>query len=147
MTIREQVKAFHEKFGITDPKTPTIPDSPTLRLRLAMLFEEYQELCEALGVQTMVLDEHMAEILAWNPEPDHINFVEVVDALGDMDYLSEGFRRALGVNGEPIADEIQRTNMAKVGGKTDENGKIRKPPNWSPPDIKRLLEEQGWKGN
>ncbi len=51
-----------------------------------------------------------------------------------------------GINGKPIADEVQRTNMAKFGEGSwkDENGKIRKPPDWKAPDIKKLLIEQGW---
>ncbi len=145
MSIRDQVKAFHDKFGIDDPSVPTVPTRAKLRLRLAMLFEEYMELADALGVESMVLDEHMAEIWAWTPK--EIDFVEVVDALGDIDYLSEGFRLSLGVNGEPIANEIQRTNMNKTGGKTDIKGKIRKPPGWTGPEIERLLTEQGWNGN
>lgn len=145
--IRDQVKAFHVKFGIEDPTEPCLPSDQVLRLRLAMLFEEYQELCEALHVKSMVLDEHMAEIWAWQPERDKIDFVEVFDALGDIDYLTEGFRLTCGVDGDSIANEIQRTNMAKEGGKKDPTGKIRKPPGWTPPDIRKCLIDQGWKGN
>jgi hypothetical protein len=36
--------------------------------------------------------------------------------------------------------------MAKVGGALDANGKFRKPPGWTPPDIERVLREQGWTG-
>lgn len=145
-SIREQVKAFHDKFGLVDPATPTVPTKAELRLRFAMLFEEVEELADALGLGcSSLFAEIMSEIWSW--DPDNINFVEVVDALGDIDYLSEGFRLKLGVIGQPIADEIQKTNMAKTGGKTDPNGKIRKPANWQAPDIARLLREQGWDGN
>jgi predicted HAD superfamily Cof-like phosphohydrolase len=142
--IRDQVKAFHDKFGIPTPEKPTLPEDKQLRLRLAMLFEEYQELTEALGMKSMVLDEHMAEIWAWQPEPDKIDDIEVMDALGDIDYLSEGFRLTYGVNGDSIANEIQRSNMDKTGGLTDANGKIRKPTNWVGPDIRGCLIAQGW---
>lgn len=142
--IRDQVKAFHEKFGIEDPVVPTVPDISVLRLRLAMLFEEYTELCEAAGLKSMVFDEHMAEIWGYDFDPKDFDMVEVVDALGDIDYLSEGFRLTLGVDGDTIADEIQRTNMAKEGGKKDPTGKIRKPPGWQGPKIRECLIAQGW---
>ena len=45
---------------------------------------------------------------------------------------------------DPVADEIQRTNMAKVGGPVREDGKRLKPPGWQPPDIEGELKKQGW---
>lgn len=142
--IRDQVKAFHKKFGIEDPETPTMPGPQALRLRLAMLFEEYEELCDALGLESRVLSEHMAEIWAWTPEPEKFDMVEVADALGDIDYLSEGFRLTCGVNGDSISDEIQRTNMNKEGGLKTTEGKIKKPLGWQGPRIKECLFAQGW---
>lgn len=142
--IRDQVKAFHQKFGIEDPSVPTMPETAILRLRLAMLFEEYAELCEACGLNSTLVDEHKAEIWGFNFDPAKFDMVEVANALGDIDYLSEGFRLTCGINGSSIADEIQRTNMAKEGGKKDPTGKIRKPENWQPPKIKECLIDQGW---
>ena len=53
-----------------------------------------------------------------------------------------------GINGEPIADEIQRSNLAKLDadGKPIRryDGKLLKPPGWTPPDIERELLAQGW---
>ncbi len=142
--IRDQVKAFHNKFGIEDPNIPTMPESQVTRLRLSMLYEEYTELCEACGLKSDLVDEHKAEIWGFSFDPDKFDMVEVADALADIDYLSEGFRLTCGINGDTIANEVQRTNMAKEGGKRDGNGKIRKPENWQPPKIRECLIEQGW---
>ena len=74
--------------------------------------------------------------------------MELADALGDLDYVIEGFRLVCGINGEPIADEIQRSNLAKLDadGKPIRryDGKLLKPPGWTPPDIERELLAQGW---
>lgn len=142
--IRDQVKAFHDKFGIEDPTVPTMPDAQKLRLRLAMLFEEYNELCEAVGLKSDVADEHVAEIWGFTFDPSKFDMEEVADALGDIDYLSEGFRLTCGINGDSIADEIQRTNLAKEGSVKSATGKITKPKNWCPPKIRECLLEQGW---
>ncbi len=148
--IRDQVKLFHRKFGIQDLETPGIPEEKIIKLRLRMLFEEYQELTEALGFPYQAcLHEHMAEIHAWEPDVSKVDVVEVADALGDIDYLTEGTRLAFGIDGDykkglSIQDEIQRTNMEKEGGGTDNGGKIRKPPGWTGPRIRESLIQQGW---
>ncbi len=61
--------------------------------------------------------------------------------------MVEGGRLVFGVDGEPIADEIQRSNMDKFrdGIKRRADGKILKPEGWTAPDIKTILANQGWK--
>jgi predicted HAD superfamily Cof-like phosphohydrolase len=41
-------------------------------------------------------------------------------------------------------DEVQKSNMAKVGGPVREDGKILKPPGWKPPQIREMMVERGW---
>ncbi len=72
--------------------------------------------------------------------------VEFADACGDLDYVIEGARLTLGINGKPVADEIHRTNLAKVGGPIRDDGKRLKPEGWTPPDIAGELRKQGWTG-
>lgn len=50
-----------------------------------------------------------------------------------------------GVDMGPIEDEVHRANLAKAGGPVV-NGKIMKPPGWTPPDIAGELKKQGWSG-
>lgn len=145
--IRDQVKAFHEKFGLYVASKPEVPDNQLLRAHLARLFEEYTELVYALGLKSMVLDEHMAEIWSWSVERDKIDFPEVMDALGDIDYLSEGFRLICGVDGDIISNEIQRSNMEKTRLGDGQDFRVLKPKNWVGPKIRECLIEQGWKGN
>lgn len=145
MSIREQVMAFHKKFDVPIRDVPEIPSSDEIRLRLALVFEEAFEMAEALGFSPSVMHETMAELFAWTPDPSVVDMIKFVDACGDVDYVVEGARQVFGVNGKPIADEIQRSNMAKHKEKNS-MGKITKPPGWTPPNIEKLLREQGWKG-
>ena len=64
----------------------------------------------------------------------------------DLDYVVEGTRLEFEIDGGPIAVEVHRSNMAKVGGPVREDGKRLKPPGWTPPDIAGELRKQGWKG-
>jgi predicted HAD superfamily Cof-like phosphohydrolase len=78
--------------------------------------------------------------------PVKVNMVELADGLADLDYVVEAARLVFGIHGQEIADEVQRANMAKVGGPIREDGKRLKPEGWKPPDIAGVLKEQGWRG-
>ncbi|NBR73658.1 MAG: hypothetical protein EBT72_04945, partial [Flavobacteriia bacterium] len=74
------------------------------------------------------------------------DLVEVADALGDMLYIlcgtiiSHGFQEKI----EAVFDEIQRSNMSKLGkdGKPiyREDGKVMKGPGYFKPNIAALLD-------
>ena len=71
--------------------------------------------------------------------------IEIGDALGDMLYIlcgtiiSHGFQDKM----EAIFDEIQRSNMSKLGidGKPiyREDGKVLKGPNYFKPNLAKIL--------
>lgn len=61
-----------------------------------------------------------------------------VGALADM--LRTAVTR-LRVDLRPFWEEIQRANMAKVGGPIREDGKRLKPAGWTPPDHKTIFEK------
>ena len=75
------------------------------------------------------------------------DLIEIGDALGDMLYIlcgtiiSHGFQDKI----EAIFDEIQRSNMSKLGadGKPiyREDGKVLKGPNYFKPDIEKILKK------
>ena len=67
---------------------------------------------------------------------------EFADGLADMEYVCEGSFLAFGIHSGPIHAEVQRSNMAKVGGQRREDGKILKPVGWTPPDIAGEIEKQ-----
>lgn len=71
------------------------------------------------------------------------NITMVADGLADLLYVLLGTASAYGINIEPIFDEVHRSNMTKFqGGRVDEHGKLIKSPDYSPANIKPLLELQ-----
>lgn len=101
--------------------TPGIPPEDIIKLRKKLIREEQDELFEAL---------------------DQKNLPEAADALADLLYVVYGTASALGINMEPVFDEVHRANIQKREGPIREDGKQLKPKNWQPPQIKPILKEQ-----
>lgn len=123
----EAVQKFHETFGLGVGDKPTAKLSEELiTLRYNLLIEENKEYLEAAK---------------------NNDLVEVADALGDMLYVIFGTILEHGLQGkmEAIFDEIQRSNMSKMGddGKPvyREDGKIMKGPDYFEPNLKSILGE------
>ncbi len=121
----KSVQAFHEAFGLGVASKPTVAlDKKTLKLRYDLMDEENKEYLEA----------------AKNGD-----LVEVADALGDMLYILCGTILEHGMQHkiEEVFDEIQRSNMSKLGadGKPiyREDGKVLKGPNYFKPNIAKIL--------
>lgn len=65
-----------------------------------------------------------------------------IDGMIDTIYVCLGTFVEWGLDVQPFWDEIQKTNLAKAGGKTREDGKKLKPEGWEPPRIKELFDDQ-----
>ncbi len=153
-TLRRQVAAFQLAAGFPVKTTPCVPAADRVRFRLRLVAEEFFELLEASGCffpgynPAAIVDNAITYL-----EHSRTDIVEVADACADIDYVVEGLRLEFGINGAPVALEVQRSNMAKcVDGKLvlahlgDMNeGKVLKPAGWTPPDIAGVLRDQGWK--
>jgi predicted HAD superfamily Cof-like phosphohydrolase len=148
--LSKQVREFHKLVGQDIGEHPQVPAVEVVRLRGRVVIEEAFEFLEALAApgwyrdQLNVMKARAKEYVA--DMPVKVDLEQAIDALADLDYVSEGSRIAFGVDGEPIADEVHRANMQKQGGGLDEHGKARKPAGWKPPDITGCLKLQGAKG-
>lgn len=123
----DAVTAFHKAFGLGIKNEPTADlSSEKNLLRYKLMREENEEYLEAAN---------------------NNDLVEVADALGDMLYILCGTIIEHGMQHkiEEVFDEIQRSNMSKLGedGKPiyREDGKVLKGPNYFKPDIKGILEK------
>jgi len=120
------VKEFHIAFGlgVSEIKRGNLGEQKNL-LRFNLMKEENEEYLEA--VQN-------------NDE------VEIADALGDMLYILCGtiLEHGLQHKIEEVFDEIQRSNMSKLGedGKPiyREDGKVLKGPNYFKPNFEEILK-------
>ena len=121
----EAVTKFHESYGLRIEHTPkaNLPKNIS-ELRFNLMKEENEEYLQAAQDQDLI---------------------EIGDALGDMLYILCGTIIAHGFQDkiESIFDEIQRSNMSKLGadGKPifRKDGKVMKGPNYFKPDLKKIL--------
>jgi predicted HAD superfamily Cof-like phosphohydrolase len=121
----DSVNQFHKSFGLGISEVPkaTLGDSINL-LRFNLMKEENEEYLEAA---------------------QRGDLTEVADALGDMLYILCGtiLEHGLQYKIEEVFDEIQRSNMSKLGedGKPvyREDGKVLKGPNYFKPDFSNIL--------
>jgi len=121
----EAVTKFHESYGLGIEHTPkaNLPKNIS-ELRFNLMKEENEEYLRATRDEDLI---------------------EIGDALGDMLYILCGTIIAHGFQDkiESIFDEIQRSNMSKLGadGKPiyRKDGKVMKGPNYFKPDLKKIL--------
>jgi len=119
----ELVREFHETYACAIRDTPTI-DVPEKELRINLIEEEVQELKDALEAGDLV---------------------ETFDALLDILWVTYGAILTFGLPFEEGIQEVARSNRSKLGedGKPiyrPEDGKVLKGKNYSPPDLKRIID-------
>ena len=122
MSNFQKVAAFMKTFGqVVNTKTK-FPDDKIVKLRYDLIHEELEELLAAIKEK---------------------NIVEVADALTDILYVTYGAGHAFGINLDKCFDEVQNSNMSKLGsdGKPiyNESGKVMKGPDYFKPDLSKFL--------
>ena len=122
MTNFEKVKQFMQTFGQEVKTKASFSDEKTNQLRLDLISEELEELKNAMESKDLL---------------------EVADALTDILYVTYGAGHAFGINLDKCFDEVQNSNMSKLGsnGKPiyNESGKVMKGPNYFKPDLSKFL--------
>jgi len=136
----QDVKDFHDKFGVPSPTRPVAPASERTLLRWRLIDEETNELFVALGLGlTDDSDGHGEICVEATP-----NLPEVADAIADAIYVLIGTAHEFGIPLENVWDAVHASNLKKVGGATREDGKRLKPDGWEKPDIEGILVAHGW---
>ena len=122
MTNFEKVKQFMQTFGQEVKTKASFSDEKTNQLRLDLIREELEELKNAMESKDLL---------------------EVADALTDILYVTYGAGHAFGINLDKCFDEVQNSNMSKLGknGKPiyNESGKVMKGPDYFKPDLSKFL--------
>ena len=122
MTNFERVKKFMETFGQEIKEKAEFPSDKITSLRHDLIKEELNELKEAI---------------------DNKDITEVADALTDILYVTYGAGHAFGINWDKCFDEVQNSNMSKLGenGKPIYNdaGKVMKGPKYFKPDLSKFV--------
>lgn len=122
------VYLFHQTYGLGINESPEAKLSEDrIHLRFNLMKEENEEYLEAA---------------------QNNDIIEIADALGDMLYILCGtiIEHGLQHKIEEVFDEIQRSNMSKLGedGKPiyREDGKVMKGPNYFKPNFEKIFESK-----
>jgi predicted HAD superfamily Cof-like phosphohydrolase len=144
---QERIEEFMVLAGQDVPETPIIPDEDTRILRAKLIIEEALETVHALGVKISSCSEDVWEGSLTFKAEGECDIIEVVDGCLDVSVVSRGTLSAFGVSDEELLEEVDNNNLAKFGpgGYRRDDGKWVKPPTHQPPDIKGMLEKQGYK--
>ena len=122
MTNFESVKKFMETFGQEIKEKACFPNDKIISLRYDLIKEELEELREAI---------------------DRKNIKEVADALTDILYVTYGAGHAFGINLDKCFEEVQNSNMSKLGSDGrpifNDKGKVMKGPNYFKPDLRKIV--------
>ena len=122
MTNFEKVGEFMKTFGQEVKIKSSLGTDKINSLRISLIEEELDELKQAIKQK---------------------NLVEVVDALTDILYVTYGAGHAFGVNLDKCFEEVQNSNMSKLGEDGEpiynEEGKVMKGPNYFKPDLSKFL--------
>tara|TARA_X000000950_G_scaffold153421_1_gene188398 strand:- start:104 stop:475 length:372 start_codon:yes stop_codon:yes gene_type:complete len=122
MSNFQSVKKFMLTFGQEIKEKAGFPDDKITSLRYELVKEELDELKEAI---------------------DNKDIKEVADALTDILYVTYGAGHAFGINLDKCFEEVQNSNMSKLGsdGKPiyNDKGKVMKGPNYFKPDLNKFV--------
>ena len=122
MSNFDKVGTFMKTFGQEVKTKPSFSSDKINKLRIDLIKEELQELTEAMQKKDLL---------------------QVADALTDILYVTYGAGHAFGINLDKCFDEVQNSNMSKLGedGKPiyNESGKVMKGPNYFKPDFSKIF--------
>ncbi|MDE2996782.1 MAG: hypothetical protein OXT73_08620 [Bacteroidota bacterium] len=141
----QRVKEFMQKVGQDTPEGAIEPDSKVRILRAKLILEEALETVEALGVTVHHQGHEITEEGLEYDAPNPFDLKEVVDGCADISVVTIGTLIAIGVDDEPVLEEVDASNLRKFGPGSyrREDGKWMKPPGWTPPDIMGAIDG-GW---
>ena len=122
MSNFENVKKFMKTFGQEVKEKAEFPSDKITSLRYDLISEELSELKEAINNK---------------------DIKEVADALTDILYVTYGAGHAFGINLDKCFEEVQNSNMSKLGedGKPiyNDKGKVMKGPNYFKPNLSKFV--------
>ena len=122
MTNFEKVGIFMKTFGQEVKIKAELNNNKINELRISLINEELEELKKAIKEN---------------------DILEVADALTDILYVAYGAGHAFGINLDKCFNEVQESNMSKLGpdGKPiyNEFGKVMKGPNYFKPELSKFL--------
>ena len=122
MTNFEKVWLFMKTFGQKVKDKASLSSEKINKLRINLINEELDEFKEAIK---------------------NNDLKEVADALTDILYVTYGAGHAFGINLDSCFEEVQKSNMSKLGLDAkpiyNQDGKVMKGPNYFKPDLSKFI--------
>jgi len=122
MSNFNKVGTFMKTFGQEVKTKPSFSSDKINKLRIDLIKEELDEFQEAM---------------------ENNDLLEVADALTDILYVTYGAGHAFGIDLDKCFDEVQNSNMSKLGENGEpiynESGKVMKGPNYFKPDLSKFV--------
>jgi predicted HAD superfamily Cof-like phosphohydrolase len=122
MSNFNKVGTFMKTFGQEVKTKPSFSSDKINKLRIDLIKEELEELQDAMK---------------------NNDLLEVADALTDILYVTYGAGHAFGIDLDKCFDEVQNSNMSKLGKNGEpiynESGKVMKGPNYFKPDLSKFV--------
>ena len=122
MSNFNKVGTFMKTFGQEVKTKPSFSSDKINKLRIDLIAEELEELKEAMNNKDLL---------------------EVADALTDILYVAYGAGHAFGIDLDKCFDEVQNSNMSKLGEDGNpiynESGKVMKGPKYFKPDLSKFV--------
>jgi predicted HAD superfamily Cof-like phosphohydrolase len=122
MSNFNKVGTFMKTFGQEVKTKPSFSSDKINKLRIDLIKEELEELQEAMK---------------------NNDLLEVADALTDILYVTYGAGHAFGIDLDKCFDEVQNSNMSKLGENGEpiysDSGKVMKGPNYFKPDLSKFV--------
>jgi predicted HAD superfamily Cof-like phosphohydrolase len=148
---QKRIELFMRAAGQDLYDWPVVPDAETRILRAKLILEEaFETIEEGLGIRVrlnlnrIASDRVRAEMLEFEPslEPD---LIELADGCADLSVVTIGTLSACGISDQSLLEEVDAANLRKFGPGSYRraDGKWIKPPDFRPPDIAKVLREQG----
>ena len=123
MSNFQNVKKFMQTFDQEIKSKAEFPNEKIVQLRYELIKEELEELNQAIKDK---------------------DIKEVADALTDILYVTYGAGHAFGVDLDKCFNEVQQSNMSKLGSDGEpiynENGKVMKGPKYFKPNLNKFLK-------
>ena len=122
MSNFSKVGTFMKTFGQEVKREPSFSTDKINKLRIDLIREELDELTDAMNKKDLL---------------------EVADALTDILYVTYGAGHAFGIDLDKCFEEVQNSNMSKIGsdGKPiyNDRGKVMKGPNYFKPNLSKFV--------
>ena len=123
MSNFNKVGIFMKTFGQEVKDKPSFSTEKINKLRIDLIKEELDELSEAMK---------------------NNDLLEVADALTDILYVTYGAGHAFGINLDNCFEEVQLSNMSKLGSDGNpiynDQGKVMKGPDYFKPDLSKFIK-------